>query len=60
MFITFSYEKTCPILLLLKIYGMRKNEFFKQRTSLAEQIANAACVLGTKSDKSTFDETFNL
>ena len=34
--------------------------FFKLRISLAIQIANAACVLGTINDKITFDETFYL
>ena len=34
--------------------------FFKQRISLAIQIANAACVFGTINDKITFDEIFQL
>ena len=36
----------------------RAGRFSKQRTSLAIQIANAACVLGTINDKITFDEIF--
>ena len=34
----------------------RAGSFLKQRISLAIQIANAACVLGTINDKITFDE----
>ena len=33
-------------------------QLLKQRISLAIQIANAACVLGTINDKITFDEFF--
>ena len=36
----------------------RAGSFLKQRISLAVQIANAACVLGTINDKITFDEFF--
>ena len=36
----------------------RAGRFLKQRISLAIQIANAACVLGTTNDKITFDEIF--
>ena len=36
----------------------RAGSFLKQRISLAIQIANAACVLGTINDKITFDEFF--
>ena len=32
--------------------------FLKQRISLAIKIMNAACVLGTRNDKTTFDEVF--
>ena len=35
-------------------------KFLKQRISLAIQIANAACVLGTINDKKTFDKIFYL
>ena len=38
----------------------RAGSFLKQRISLARQIANAACVLGTINDKITFDENFYL
>ena len=38
----------------------RAGSFLKQRISLAIQIANAACVLGTINDKITFDEIFYL
>ena len=38
----------------------RAISFLKQRISLAIQIANAACVLGTINDKITFDEIFCL
>ena len=38
----------------------RAGSFLKQRSSLAIQIANAACVLGTMNDKITFDEIFSL
>ena len=38
----------------------RAGSFLKQRISLAIQIANAACLLGTKNDKITFDEVFYL
>ena len=38
----------------------RAGSFLKQRISLAIQIANAACVLGTTNDKITFDEIFYL
>ena len=36
----------------------RAGSFLKQRISLAIQIANAACVLGTINDKIIFDEVF--
>ena len=36
----------------------RAGSFLKQRISLAIQIVNAACVLGTINDKITFDEIF--
>ena len=36
----------------------RAGSFLKQRISLAIQIANAACVLGTINDKIKFDEIF--
>ena len=36
----------------------RAGSFLEQRISLAIQIANAACVLGTTNDKITFDEIF--
>ena len=36
----------------------RGGSFLKQRISLAVQIMNAACVLGTIKDKITFDEFF--
>ena len=36
----------------------RAGSFLKQRISLAIQIANAACVLGTINDKITFDKIF--
>ena len=38
----------------------RAGSFLKQRISLAIQIANAACVLGTINDKIAFDEIFSL
>ena len=38
----------------------RAGSFLKQRISLAIQIANAACVLGTINDKIIFDEIFYL
>ena len=38
----------------------RAGSFLKQRSSLAIQIANAACVLGTINDKIAFDEIFYL
>ena len=38
----------------------RAGSFLKQKISLAIQIANAACVLGTINDKITFDEIFYL
>ena len=38
----------------------RASSFLKRRISLAKQIANAACVLGTINDKITFDEIFYL
>ena len=38
----------------------RAGSFLKQRISLAKQIANADCVLGTINDKITFDEIFYL
>ena len=38
----------------------RAGSFLKQRISLAIQIPNAACVLGTINDKITFDEIFYL
>ena len=38
----------------------RAGSFLKQRISLAIQIANDACVLGTLNDKITFDEIFYL
>ena len=38
----------------------RAGSFLKHRFSLAIQIANAACVLGTIDDKVTFDEVFYL
>ena len=38
----------------------RAGSFLKHRISLSILIANAACVLGTKNDSTTFDETFCL
>ena len=38
----------------------RAGSFLKQRISLAIQIANANCVLGTLNDKITFNEIFYL
>ena len=38
----------------------RAGSFLKQRTSLAIEIVNAACVLGTINDKINFDEIFYL
>ena len=38
----------------------RAGSFLKPRISLAIQIANAACLLGTINDKITFDEVFYL
>ena len=34
----------------------RAGNFFKQRLSMAFQIGNAACVLGTLSDRDAFEE----
>ena len=38
----------------------RAGSFLKQRISMALQIGNAACVLGTMSDRDAFEEIFFL
>ena len=38
----------------------RAGTFFKQRISMALQIGNAACVLGTVSDRDAFEEIYYI
>ena len=40
--------------------NQRSGSFLKQRISMALQIGNAACVLGTVSDRDTFEEIYYI
>ncbi len=57
--------RVCGALQLCKNLSVTNEEpkagmFLKQRISLAIQAGNAACVLGTVSDKDAFDEIYYL
>ena len=52
---------TRPFKMLCRSHDdQRAGSFLKQRISMALQIGNAACVLGTVSDRDAFEETYYI